>query len=108
MYALYDDQKLAVRIVIINTYHYSNGTRSQRSIRVDGLDAITSAHGRLLDAESAESIHELGQTANFGGVQFDSLTCQGFGVPTSQKIEVRNGSFSIALPDSSAMLVELR
>ena len=109
VYGLYDSQGSANRVVVINTYFYNHGKRPQRSLRIDGLDhSITWARGRLLDAESAESIHALGQTANFGGVQFDNSTCQGFGTSRQEKLEVENGSLTITLPDSSAMLVELR
>ena len=95
-------------MVVINTYYYGGGQRSDRSVTIDGVVSSANVTSHLLIAESADSIVTNGQGATIGGVYFDNTTCEAVGSMQGITIPVQNSSITITLPDSSAALVYLQ
>ena len=94
-------------MVVINTYYYGGGQRSNHSVTISGVGSGATVTSHLLIAASADSIVTIGQGATFGGTHFDNTTCEAVGTLQGDSIPVQNGSITITLPDSSAALVYL-
>ena len=108
VYGLYDSAGSAQKVVVINTYYYGGGQRSDHSVTITGVASSASVTSHLLIAESADSMVTNGQGATFGGVHFDNTTCEAVGSMQGNTLLVQNSSITITLPDSSAVLVYLQ
>jgi len=108
-YAIYGKDGRLMRAVLYNSVYFNGtGTRGSAEYTLTGLPAnsLGLAVARRLTSAAATDKVEMGQVPNFGGVQFDNLSCAKMGTAMHEAVNVVSGSATFSVRDSEALLVE--
>jgi len=106
-YVAFDSSGAPLRVLLYNSEFYAEiGTRASQSFVLTGLKGA-SVRAKRLTAPSAKSRVDQGATISFGGQVFGNGTCIVSGAESFETTEVTDGSATLSVKASEALLVYL-
>jgi len=107
VYGAYSAAEVPARLLIYNSgYFNGTGTRSSAIVSFSGIIAYGPLEAKRLTAPDAISRMDQGGNVTIGGVQFDPA-CQLTGAQETESISVAEGSISVSVKASEALIVYL-
>jgi hypothetical protein len=107
-YVIFDNRKKPLKVVLYNSNFYGgSGARGSMTFLLSGLtqEKITA---KRLTAPSANSRVDQGGNPSFGGQTFTNVTCAVSQNAAFEEVDIVNGTATLAVAASEAMLVYLQ